>query len=96
MVNTFGVTSSPMLPSPRVEPCTRRPCSYTNDSDSPSIFNSTLYATASSTPLCNRAAQSCSSPSENTSPIDSIGTACGTLVKAGLITSPTACVGESG
>ena len=40
MVRTFGVTFSPVMPSPRVEPTVRTPSSYTSSTATPSIFGS--------------------------------------------------------
>ena len=40
IVLTFGVTSSPVVPSPRVAARTRTPLSYTSETDRPSIFSS--------------------------------------------------------
>ena len=48
MVRMFCVMSSPLVPSPRVEPTLSSPFSYTNSTPMPSILGSTTYSMASS------------------------------------------------
>ena len=46
MVRRLAVTSSPITPSPRVDPCTKRPFSYVSEIARPSIFGSTPKRTS--------------------------------------------------
>ena len=46
MVRMFSVTSSPVTPSPRVEPRTNRPSRYSSATESPSNLGSTTYSTS--------------------------------------------------
>jgi len=41
IVFRFSVTSSPLIPSPRVEPLVNSPSTYSRETDKPSIFCST-------------------------------------------------------
>ena len=50
IVFKFWVMFSPVVPSPRVEPFTKRPCSYTNSTASPSSLGSAIYSMTCSSP----------------------------------------------
>ena len=52
IVFTLGVTSSPVLPSPRVTPFTSKPFSYNNDMLSPSNLCSVVYSIFSRPVAC--------------------------------------------
>ncbi len=100
MVLTFGVTSSPVRPSPRVAPRTSRPFSYTRSSASPSTLSSHRNPdSASSAAVASRSsrfAQDAISSAENALSRLSIRAGCWTGVNRVEIALPTFCVGESG
>ena len=94
-VRRLAVTSSPVLPSPRVAPRTNAPCSKRRLMASPSSFGSTEN-TGSASPVSRamRATKSCTSSSSNALASDSIGTACATSANAEAGVAPTRWVGE--
>ena len=75
MVRRLAVTSSPVLPSPRVAPRTSSPFWYSSATDSPSILGSTTY-TGCGTLSRTRWSNARTSSSENTSCKLARGTSC--------------------
>ena len=101
IVLTFGVTSSPVTPSPRVAARTSRPPRYTRAIASPSIFSShrygpTVSSDAAAPSRSARAAQPSSSSAENALSRLSSRSRCCTGVKSVEIAPPTFWVGDSG
>ena len=94
IVPIFSVTSSPVMPSPRVEPRVYTPFTYSSATERPSNFGSTTY-TGSSTTARTRRSKSRSSSSENESCRLSIGTVCVTSANVLYPAAPTRFVGES-
>ncbi len=95
IVFKFCVTSSPVKPSPRVEPRTNTPFSYSSETESPSIFISTTYSNSES-PIALRMLLSkfSNSPLENAFAKLSITTLCVTVSKPASGLPPTRCEGE--
>ena len=94
MVRMFSVTSSPVTPSPRVEPRTNRPFSYSKATERPSNLGSTTYSTGPTASRTRRSKAS-SSSSEKESCRLSKGTWCTTGAKVLYTAPPTFWVGES-
>ena len=95
MVRTFGVTSSPVRPSPRVAPRTSRPFSYTRLMASPSTLSSQRNAGCSIS-LATRSAQAFSSSGEKALSSDSIRSRWSTAANCEEMVPATFWVGESG
>jgi hypothetical protein len=95
MVRTFGVTSSPVRPSPRVAPRTSRPFSYTSAIASPSTLSSHSNSGCSIS-RCTRSAQACSSSAEKALSSDSIRSRCSTAANCEETVPATFWLGESG
>jgi hypothetical protein len=96
IVRTFGVTSSPVRPSPRVAPRISRPFSYVRLIARPSTLSSQMNCTGPPASRSVRSAQAASSASSNTLSSDIIRSACSTGVNWVENVPPTFCVGESG
>ena len=94
-VRRFCVTSSPNTPSPRVAPRTNTPCSYSSDTERPSIFISVTYSQGPNS-SSSRAPKASSSSSLNTSVRLPIGTLWRTFSKRCETRPPTRCVGDVG
>ncbi len=95
IVRMFGVTSSPVRPSPLVAALTSAPSRYTRSIASPSIFSSHRYGPAPP----SRAARSDQPPrssSANTLSRLSSRSRCSTGVNSVETVPCTVCVGESG
>ena len=98
IVRRLAVTSSPVVPSPRVAPWTKRPASYRREMARPSIFSSATYRGGSSSGPSSRwtrASNARSSASSNALPRLSIGARWATSASALLGRPPTERVGES-
>src|SRR6476659_6612455 len=98
MVRRLTVTSSPIWPSPRVAPRTKRPFSYVRLIASPSIFGSSTNATGA--PLSRRLSTSAAhltiASSVVTFSSEPIGVRCSTFWNFDEAGAPTRWVGESG
>ncbi len=98
MVRTFAVTSSPVVPSPRVAARTSRPSRYCSAMLRPSIFSSATYGTGPSklsSPRRSRSSNAFSSSSLYALSRLSIGSAWRTDAKFSAGRPPTRWVGES-
>jgi hypothetical protein len=98
MVRMFGVTSSPVLPSPRVAALTSAPSRYTRSIARPSILSSHRYGPLNPLPpsFVARSAQPPRSSSVNTLSRLSSRSRCSTGVNSVDIAPCTVWVGESG
>ena len=98
-VRRLAVTSSPTAPSPRVEPSTSSPSSYTSSTARPSSLGSQTYSIsvpgAASSSLRTRASNSSSSSSVVTLPRLSMGSRWRTLANPAPASPETRRVGES-
>ncbi|AEH54705.1 hypothetical protein BCO26_2646 [Heyndrickxia coagulans 2-6] len=88
--------SSPIVPSPLVDPWTNKPFSYLSEIASPSIFSSHTYSYGS--PAVSRTLRSKSRRSASLKAFArlSIGVSWTTLANPDKGSPPTLCVGESG
>jgi hypothetical protein len=96
-VRRLGVTSSPVVPSPRVAPRTSTPSTYRRLMASPSTLGSTTNGPGSR-PARSRARwyQACNSSNEKALARLSMGTRCRTGAKRSDGVAPTRWVGDSG
>ena len=102
IVFRFGVTSSPITPSPRVAPRTNSPFSYRSEIAIPSIFGSATKRSSLGemssrfSRLCRRVSQARNSSAPLALPSESIGSTWRTCGKRSVARPLTRCVGESG
>ncbi len=93
IVLRLGVISSPINPSPRVEPSVNTPSRYSSETDKPSIFGSTVNSYAPSPRT--RSTNALTSSTLKTSCKLPICTSWRTFAKVFCAVPPTRCDGES-
>ncbi len=96
IVRRFSVTSSPVMPSPRVAPTVNCPSTYCNEIARPSSFGSATKRIGSVMSRWIRTPHASSSSRENALSSDSIRTRWTTGANVDAGRPPGRCVGDSG